>query len=263
MSAAISQVVPPVAGAKPHPIVQTFHRLRRWLKHGRNDRRVVAKAVADVPAASPYHTPVTALYAAIGDFVVETPTCPSSTVEWSAMLRRARSAGFQLLGSGHFAAVFAHANYPDIAFKFGFKKEDSGATYAAWARDNQDLVGVPIIHYMTRRAAGYCVVMKRYQALSEAVDLDRVFACHAALMWVIEDGASMTSEFTCWRGLIRRGVICDFISADLYYTAAEIRSFFSEVAFLDLHDENVMLDPDTQQLVITDPVSFARTGGAT
>lgn len=44
---------------------------------------------------------------------------------------------------------------------------------------------------------------------------------------------------------------------ELTETAVLIRSFFKDIAEFDLHEENAMIDPDSGELVITDPVSFS------
>lgn len=97
---------------------------------------------------------------------------------WPIFVRRLESMGFDLLGAGYFSAAFSHSDCPDLAFKVGFKKEDSGAAYAAFCRNYQSNVKagrcgyskdiakhLPEILHIERQEKCYMVVMPQYETL--------------------------------------------------------------------------------------------------
>lgn len=67
--------------------------------------------------------------------------------------------GYNHLGHGFFSAVYADSQDDSIVYKVGFKKEDSGAAYAAFCRANQGCAGIPIIHNIATLTTGQYVVM--------------------------------------------------------------------------------------------------------
>ena len=158
---------------------------------------------------------------------------------WNTLMIYTRDVGFKFLGAGHFSAAFKHDLLPGKVIKVGFKKEDSGAAYAAWCRMNQGRVGVPTIHAIARHAGCYTVVL----------DELREYNCAESMMLnAYYDLASST--------LYGRDVdIWDDFSMDLKQTMWDIRAFFKDIASFDLHRGNVMVN-NKGELVITDPVSW-------
>lgn len=143
------------------------------------------------------------------------------------------SKGFTLLGSGHFSGAFAHPDIPGLVIKVGLKKEDSGAAYAAWCRANQGMVGVPVIHHIARHKSCYTVVLDHLEPLYEYADVD------------VYDG-----------GTYKEG------GAELFKAYKVVQQGVGNgLASFDMHAGNVMVDPKTKQLVITDPVSFTHDEG--
>lgn len=131
------------------------------------------------------------------------------------------SQGWAYAGGGYFSVVFTKG---ELAIKLGTKSEDSGAAYAAWARDNQGLAGVPVIHEIERFGRqSYMVLMPRYQEVKNDEQARRV-----------RDG--------------RMG--------EVSHTYEKIAKFFKGVAHMDLHGDNIMRDTVTGTIIITDPVSF-------
>lgn len=142
----------------------------------------------------------------------------------TAMTALMDSKGWNKAGAGHFALVYTKA---DLAIKVGTKSEDSGAAYAAWARDNQELPGVPKIWDIHRAGpAGFSVVMPKYYSTGHCG--------HAR-------------DLPNWYTVCR--------------TADRIVGYFKGVARIDLHGANVMKDFEGN-LIITDPVSFTPEGCA-
>lgn len=142
--------------------------------------------------------------------------------------------GFAYSGSGHFAAVWTRG---DAAIKIGLKKEDSGATYAAWARANKGKPGVPAIHALSRGYFCYVVVMDRLHKFDERGADPHTRAEYECIYDALKTG--------------RRDYASRFPTVN---TAADIHEFFVGLAEFDLHPGNVMLHYGN--LIITDPVSY-------
>ena len=66
---------------------------------------------------------------------------------------------YEHLGHGFFSAVYDDSQDDSIVYKVGFKKEDSGAAYAAFCRANQGCAGIPVIHNIATLTTGQYVVM--------------------------------------------------------------------------------------------------------
>lgn len=167
---------------------------------------------------------------------------------WSTLRTYASSVGFEFLGAGHFSAAFGHDMLPDRIIKVGFKKEDSGAAYAAWCRMNQGRVGVPVLHAVARHASCYTVVMDKLDELSDAAGkwtaVNQIqFSIVRSQIYRIE-----------YNGELGYPVYTEY-EMDLKQTADDIWHFFEGIASFDIHSGNVMLNKDGN-MVITDPVSW-------
>ena len=124
-------------------------------------------------------------------------TTPDGSIDnqswWPTFVCRLESMGFDLLGSGYFSAVFSHSDCPDLAFKVGFKKEDSGAAYAAFCRNYQSNAKAgrcgyskeiakhfPEILHIERQEKCYMVVMPQYETLERHMAAADSIACDAS-----------------------------------------------------------------------------------
>jgi len=75
---------------------------------------------------------------------------------------------YEHLGHGFFSAVYSEPEDNSVVYKVGFKKDDSGAAYAAFCRNNQGRAGIPIIHNIEMLPTGqYVVMMDRLQSNDE------------------------------------------------------------------------------------------------
>ena len=142
--------------------------------------------------------------------------------------------GWTYSGSGYFSAVYVRQG---LAIKVGFKKEDSGATYAAWCRANQGHAGVPIIHAIDKFPLCYLVVTDRCYNVKSVPHDPRMDAEQETIRAVIEDGEAPLPQFPT------------------SLTAAMIRCFFEGIAHFDVNSGNLMLSRDGG-IIITDPVSY-------
>lgn len=163
----------------------------------------------------------------------------SSQDYWKTLLAAAKDCGFEFLGNGFFSAAFKHEMLPQKVIKIGFKKEDSGAAYAAWCRMNQGRIGVPVIHGIARHAGCYSVVLDELKVLAYG---DR---CIATKQYNLALSTIGGTDVDFW----------DDFSMDLKQTVHDIRAFFKDIASFDLHIGNVMVDRNGN-IVITDPVSY-------
>lgn len=168
---------------------------------------------------------------------------PTGQLYWRTLLCYLQDVGFKLLGSGYFSAAFEHELLPQRVIKVGFKVEDSGATYAAWCRQNQHLYGIPKIHDLQRHDSCYTVV------LDKLIEYD---SCEKQ-EWH-DDLYTFAENILMDRPYIDRP--WDDKAEALKVTMQEMRKFFLGMASFDLHSGNVMIDPKTNDLIITDPVSF-------
>lgn len=152
--------------------------------------------------------------------------------------------GFQFLGSGFFSAAFSHPMIPGRVIKVGFKKEDSGAAYAAFCRANQGRMGIPNVYDIQRHTACYTVVLDHLKAYNDqtAELMDANNVVKTVILAREDDHDHYVEPYD------------DYTKA-LAETASEIRKFFYGVASFDMHNGNVMIN-DAGQLVITDPVSY-------
>lgn len=166
---------------------------------------------------------------------------------WTMLKEMAGDAGFKFLGAGHFSAAFKHEQLPQKVIKIGFKKEDSGAAYAAYCRANPNTVGLPTIHALARHNSCYSVVLDELQSFRHANRTDTQNQQYDLAHEVIDLDQSEVWEEA-------RGDLNEF-ERSLLDTAKGIRQFFYGVGSFDLHTENVMLDK-WGRLVITDPVSY-------
>ncbi|APU00151.1 kinase [Vibrio phage Vp670] len=171
--------------------------------------------------------------------------------------KAAKEKGYVKLGSGFFSQAWTHPEIKKYAIKLGFKKEDSGAAYAAFCRDNQDLEGIPTIYGLERFSSCYVVLMDKLVAYDKLV---RIY--NAKRRYHAEADKPAIEEPSFMKQFFKLGDIfyCNDNndSLGIYRTAIRVRDFFRGIAKFDLHEGNVMVDK-FGHLVITDPVSFVKT----
>lgn len=188
--------------------------------------------------------------------------------------------GFTLLGTGHFAAVFKHVDFAGQVFKFGFKKEDSGAAYAAWCRsewsEGRGCSAIPKIEHIERNSLFYMAVMPEYVPFQTAYP--ELFDASGDMYYSDYDINAMNLMCDVLRGVLKASdyveyvdVLQDFIdncdvnvkfatalkNSSLFLTLCNIHKHFEGVSSFDLHADNFMFAPDGD-IVITDPVSFSK-----
>lgn len=187
---------------------------------------------------------------------------------WDNFEIAAKEHGYNLLGLGHFAAAFEHEDLPGYAIKVGFKKDDSGAAYAAFCRENAGLAGLPVIHLVKRFSRAYMVAMDKYRSLEDIggnycrdgeTYEQRVLNVSWRVVNAIIDWCEQPSEVLSW--WLDQDARAEFAHVEAQYikdlaqTAKKINSFFDGLADFDTHRSNVMVD-NNGRLIITDPVSW-------
>lgn len=160
---------------------------------------------------------------------------------WQTLKIKAKDAGFNLLGNGHFSAAFKHELLPGKVIKVGFKKEDSGAAYVAFCRMHQGRVGIPNVYHVARHAGCYTVV------------LDELEPCQRRENETHEHYADLANYFVETDEKPEEHHEKDLAFIE---TCQMIRKFFYGIASFDMHSGNIMFTKDGKP-VITDPVSFS------
>lgn len=160
---------------------------------------------------------------------------------WQTLKIKAKDAGFNLLGNGHFSAAFKHELLPGRVIKVGFKKEDSGAAYVAFCRMHQGRVGIPNVYHVARHAGCYTVVLDELEPCKRSSN--HLHDRYADLAYYFVEGESDPA---------------DYAEGDQPFieTCQMIRKFFYGIASFDMHSGNIMFTKDGKP-VITDPVSFS------
>ena len=123
---------------------------------------------------------------------------------------------YKHLGHGFFSAVYSEPEDASVVYKVGFKKDDSGAAYAAFCRNNQGRAGIPVIHNIEMLPTGqYVVMMDRLQSNYELTEFifkvihkineiiygrfNGVFAREVGESWVREKAMEFMSNLaTAW-----------------------------------------------------------------
>lgn len=160
---------------------------------------------------------------------------------WQTLKIKAKDAGFNLLGNGHFSAAFKHELLPGRVIKVGFKKEDSGAAYVAFCRMHQGRVGIPNVYHVARHAGCYTVVLDELEPCDRRENETHEHYADLANYFVETDEEPEEHH-----------------EKDLAFieTCQMIRKFFYGIASFDMHSGNIMFTKDGKP-VITDPVSFS------
>lgn len=153
----------------------------------------------------------------------------------------ARHAGFEFLGSGYFSAAFSNDALPGRVVKVGFKKEDSGAAYAAFCKAHQGLKGIPNVYAVQRHSHCYTVVLDHLKEFTVANQTGEQYVQYKTICELVQHDGHINE---------------DDHEGPLAETCNKIRSFFKGIASFDIHRGNVMVDKHGD-LVITDPVSYS------
>lgn len=152
----------------------------------------------------------------------------------------ARHAGFEFLGSGYFSAAFSNDALPGRVVKVGFKKEDSGAAYAAFCKAHQGLKGIPNVYAVQRHSHCYTVVLDHLKEFTSDKETSEQHRQYETICDLVQHDGNVNE---------------DDHEGPLAETCNKIRQFFKGIASFDIHRGNVMVDK-RGDLVITDPVSY-------
>lgn len=163
---------------------------------------------------------------------------------WQTLRIKAKDAGFNLLGNGHFSAAFKHELLPGRVIKVGFKKEDSGAAYVAFCRMHQGRAGIPNVYHVARHAGCYTVVLDELVPCRGWENETHEHYADLARYFVENSGAELGDKGGAEKEL-------PFVE-----TCQMINKFFHGIATFDMHSGNIMFTKDGKP-VITDPVSFS------
>lgn len=159
------------------------------------------------------------------------------------MARKLRDMGFMYCGHGYFSSVFQHAATPGVVYKLSMRTDDAYAAFALWARANPN-PNAPVFHDIQRGRRAVVFAIKEYMPFGVAQSRGQLplsFMPHILMDRVRENKPNT---------LYRRNLV---------KYLREISKFFKGVAQIDIHEENLMFDPDSKRVIVTDPVSFTKS----
>lgn len=159
------------------------------------------------------------------------------------MSQKLRDMGFMYRGNGYFSSVFKHTDTPGVVYKLSMRTDDAYAAFALWARANPN-PHAPVFHGIQRGRRSVAFAIKEYISLDAARlcgQLPEAFSAYRLM-----DRVSANKPNTLYR-------------RHLVKYLREIRKFFNGVAEIDIHGENLMFDPDSKRVIVTDPVSFTKS----
>lgn len=175
----------------------------------------------------------------VASYVSEKDTCAYNLLSMLA------DAGFGFVGSGCFGMVVRHDTCPDVVFKISARLNDAYGAFALYARDCAGNPHLPVIYDIQ---TGYGCMVVALEELQRVHWYDDLCGLHDAIGSTAYEGA-IGNECPEFDGSP------DYF--DVVKCAYEIGCYFSGVASIDIHGENIMQRTDGT-LVITDPVSYTR-----
>lgn len=159
------------------------------------------------------------------------------------MSRQLRYMGFMYCGHGYFSSVFVHDDTPGVVYKLSMRTDDAYAAFALWARANPN-PHAPVFHDIQRGRRAVVFAIKEYLPLG-----------------VAQSRGQLPLDFKPYVliGRVRENKPNTLYRRNLVKYLREIRKFFNGVAEIDIHGENLMFDPDSKRVIVTDPVSFTKS----
>lgn len=159
------------------------------------------------------------------------------------MSRKLLDMGFTYCGHGYFSSVFRHGGTPGVVYKLSMRTDDAYAAFALWARANPN-PHAPMFHDIQRGRRAVVFAIKEYVSLNEA-----------------QLSGQLTTAFVTYRLMdrVRENKPNTLYRRNLVKYLREIRKFFKGVAQIDIHGGNLMFDPDSKRIIVTDPVSFTKS----
>lgn len=166
--------------------------------------------------------------------------------EYRITCTRMEGHGFRSLGSGNYGRAFAHDEIPGWVIKLSGRVDgDSFPAYVYWCIANP-MPNVPEYHFpvFSESRELFMVMMPQYTDLSTAIDSG----------WM--EGTPDVKEYEAARKGIYGHALpkesADFVGA--WEAGRAIGEFFEGLVQFDMHSGNVMRDPLTDNLIITDPI---------
>jgi hypothetical protein len=159
------------------------------------------------------------------------------------LVRLMALAGWTLSGSGFFSVCFYRGG---LAIKLSLRGAgDAAIAYAHWAKDNNDVAGVPMVYAIGEWSHCAAVLMERYEQVGHLIDPDSDHYDPA-----------FGYEFDAIKASLEQGIEGDpaFTTSS---TALTIRNQFAGVGQYDMHYDNVMQDRKGN-IIITDPLGRSR-----
>lgn len=174
------------------------------------------------------------------------------------------SAGFREIGSGAFSTVFTHPVCPGYAFKVSWIAGDMTRQWAKFAVDNFGRVPcLPEIIMPKAQHSVWTCWMPLYETLeyNEDCDADVAYAdavdAYSDMGW---RGGEAPLDDLVFEELDDSSPAVHAKAVALLTAIVAAHNEFAAYGSMDLHRGNVMVDPRTGELVLTDPLSFPNEG---
>lgn len=178
--------------------------------------------------------------------------CEEDQIMLIDVAQRIQALGFARLGSGNFAVVLAHLDYPDVVFKVCTNMEDKYHQFVKYCEGVQSN-HLPVIHAKDVREFAAVYVLDRltkHDSFNSPVSADQIQARVSGTLdyWWKQPGAHLQ----CVPRKVRASPT---YPRKLMVTARRLAKWVHRYNLRwDLHDGNIMWHPKTGALVITDPV---------
>lgn len=153
-----------------------------------------------------------------------------------------KSCGFKKLGAGHYGSAWTRKDIEGWAIKIsGADDGDSFPAYVYWCMANP-MPHIPEYQFpvFSSDRQQFMVMMPMYSDCS----------------YDIEQRCGEVYDIYSDMGGVLRGFMQPVQGPhfEIMHAAQQIRAFFSGKVSFDMHSENVMIDPQTNRLIITDPI---------
>lgn len=178
--------------------------------------------------------------------------CEEGKIMLIDVAQRIQELGFARLGSGNFAVVLAHPDYPDVVFKVCTNMDDKYHQFVKYCEGVQSN-HLPVIHAKDVREFAAVYVLDRlitHDSCNSPVDAYEIQVRVSGAL--VNRGKQPGAN---WRCIPRKVRASPTYPRKLMVTARRLAKWvhMNKLAW-DLHDGNIMWHPKTRALVITDPV---------
>lgn len=169
--------------------------------------------------------------------------CMLENSGYSSTCTALQKAGFKMLGGGNYGSGWMHPEIPGWAIKVSGRNEgDSFPAYVYWCMANP-MPHLPEYQFpvFNQDHSQFMVLMPRYSSIEDELAFNK--------------NPELSSEFREMREvLLGWSTPKPGKNYELQFAAKQVGDFFRNKASFDMHSGNVMMDPLTGRMIITDPI---------